>query len=177
MMPAEAFEPSCNYIRIISLVMGFILFLTAMLVLWRPTSKKIYSDAEANTRAVVLYVKRQEEQKSHLVWLLVICAIVIWYLGTFISSSYLSDAVVQKAGECEFGSPEANTYAEYNTWLLFPPILFAAGLALSLIGTATRGGTSKTVHALSYFLILLGTISVILLFRYIDICTISAKCL
>ncbi len=176
MMSAELFGSSCNYIRLVSLLMGLILFIIAMVVRFKPPSKnKPYETDEVKTRATTFYLRNKKEQRDHLFWMLVICSVVIWYIGAFIPSSYLTDAVVQKSGGCQ-GTFEDSQYSDYNSNLLLPPIFFGTGLVLSFVGNITRGNRSRAVHLLSYFFLLLGTIAVILMFRYVELCSISAKC-
>lgn len=178
MMSAGLFVQSCNYIRLVALVMGLFLFLLAMFVRFRPLKKeKLYGEQEKRTRAVNLYIKGQQEEKIHLFWMLVICSVIVWYTGAILSTSYVTDFTVQKGEGCDKNSFEAANYADYNFRVLLPPALFAAGLLLNFLGTAVGGSSSKLFHMISYFLLLLGTVSVVLLYLNTDICTVSSKCM
>jgi hypothetical protein len=178
MMEAPLFESSCFYLRLMALVLGLILFIIGMLVLFRPLARqRLYGDDSVNSRAVKLYMKTQQEEKGHLVWMLIIFAVVVWFAGAIVSSSYLTDYVINKNKGCEAGSQEASSYSEYNNNLIYLIICFGAGVILNLLGTVTSGNTSRVLHGLSYLFLLLGTILTILQFRYLDICSVSAKCM
>ncbi len=176
MMPTGLFESSCTYMRLISLVMGFILFLASLFVMIRPLSKsRIYADEEKRTRAVSLYIKSQQDQKVHLFWMLVICAVFVWYIGILLPSSYMANLTVEKKGGCA-GTEDETAYSDYNTQMLIPPILFGIGILSNIFATAIRKDDSRLFSAISYLSILLGVIAVVMLFRYVSICSIAAKC-
>ncbi|MFH0817412.1 MAG: hypothetical protein V1909_02140 [Candidatus Micrarchaeota archaeon] len=176
MLPIGLFETSCTYMRLISLVMGFILFLAALFVMIRPLSKnKSFDDEDKRTRAVNLYLKSQQDQKSHLFWMLVICAVIVWYIGVLIPSSYLSNLAVQKSSECA-GTLDARTYSSYNIEILLPAILFLIGVVFNVIGATRHADSGRVFHTISYLALLIATIWVVLIFRSTDICQIAAKC-
>ena len=176
MMSPELFVSSCNYIRWGALLMGFILFLSALFVILRPKGSRLYSDTSKNPRAVNLYLRGRKSQKEHLFWMLVICAIFVWYVGAAISSSYVTDPVVYKGEGCPAESSSAAYFKSYNTTILYPPILFGTALVLAFVGNLRRGKSNEALHLLSYFFLLAGLVSVITLFTYLDICNVAASC-
>ena len=176
MMPVGLFESSCTYMRLISLIMGFILFLASLFVMIRPLSKaRQFDDEDKRTRAVHLYLRSQQDQKSHLFWMLVICAVIVWYIGIIIPSSYLTGIAVEKKGGCA-GTADGGAYSGYNLEILYPPLLLFIGVVSNIVGTISHGNRSRISHAISYLSLLIGTIWVVWLFRFVEICPIAAKC-
>ncbi len=170
------FETSCTYLRLLSLIMGVILFLLAVYILFRPKPRHALDYNETSTRATQLYLQSHEDQKTHLFWMLVIFAIVVWYAGALLSSSYITDFISKKTGECSPGTQNAKSYGDYNSSIFYPPLIFVLAFLFNLMGNVTRGSTTRLLHRLSYLFLLIGVVAVIMLYRAPEICRISSVC-
>ncbi len=175
-MEPTTFVDACTYMRILSLVLGFILFISGLLVKLRSTKKHpLHRVTKENPRVINLYLKSQKTQKEHLFWMLVMFAIIVWYFGAILPSSYVSDLLVSKHG-CPQTSIDQATLNSYNLWILLSVVMFVGSLIFNFFASVSHGSSNKTLHLLSYLLLILGTLCVIMLYLYIDICPASAEC-